>query len=283
MVDIEFLNEKATKLKKSLSKVKQIIDLGYQEFLKTPMYPDRAQYYALFAYDELDKIACHLLKEIANSKKKEDCVLDLANEGVFSEKLNRTFMDFYNFRKTLFENAFKYPPEKMYPLLKNFVDTLDSLFIKELALLVKELKSKEKKVKYPVNVKKLNEKATVLKSMERKLKTFAKYSLEEFKNSPYFIDRTRYYLVSLSDAANWICRHLSRSMKLKPSKECFKNLMESGVLSPDVAIFFQELSNLRETLADPKKDVLPELLYKIITEKLSLIDKFIKDIAKAIY
>jgi len=59
--------------------------------------------------------------------------------------------------------------------------------------------------------------------------------------------------------------------------------MESGVLAPDVAIFFQELSNLRETLADPKKDVLPELLYKIITEKLSLIDKFIKEIAKAIY
>ncbi|RUM58802.1 MAG: hypothetical protein DSY60_00990 [Persephonella sp.] len=283
MIDIEFLNEKATKFKRSLSKVKQILDLGYENFIKTPMYPDRAQYYALFTYDELDKIACHLLKEISNLKKKEDCILDLANEQIFSEKLNRTFIDFYNFRDTLFKNEFKYPPEKMYPLLKNFVDTLDSLFLKELASIVKELKSKEKKLKYPVNIKKLNEQATVLKSMEKKLKTFAKYSLDEFKNSPYFIDRTRYYLVSLADASSWICRHLSRKMGLKTGKECFKGLMENNVLSTDVAIFFQELNNLKETLANPEKEVMPELLYKIITEKLNLIDKFLREIAKTIY
>jgi len=45
MLDIEFLNEKATKLKSALKKIKQIIDFGEDAFLKTPMYPDRVKYY----------------------------------------------------------------------------------------------------------------------------------------------------------------------------------------------------------------------------------------------
>ena len=283
MLDIEFLNEKATKIKTSIKKVSEILNLGKEEFIKRPIYPDRAQYYMLFAYDELDKISCYILKKVANISKKENCLIDLANEKIFSEKVNRVLIDFYNFRKTLFENSFEYPPDKLYPLAKNIVDTLSITFIKELANLVKELKAKEPKLKYPVNLKKLNEHAKNIKSTVKKLKTFSKYSYEDFEKSPLFIDRTRYYLVVLIDLALWVCKHLSRKMGIKARKDCFIGLLEKDVLDRDVAYFLQSLADLRNNLANPEEKIDTKLLYRALTEKLDYFEKFIKSIAKAIF
>ena len=283
MIDIEFLNEKATKVKTSIKKVDDILKTGKEEFIKRPIYPDRAQYYMLFAYDELDKISCYLLKRVANISKKEDCLLDLANEKIFSDKINRVLIDFYHFRKTLFENSFEYPPDKLYPLAKNIVDTLNTTFIKELANLVKELKSKEPKLKYPVNLKKLNEHAKNIKSTVKKLKTFSKYSYEDFEKSPLFIDRTRYYLVVLIDLTLWVCKHLSRKIGIKPRKDCFIGLLERDIIDRDVAYFLQALADLREQLANPEKNIDKQILYRAITEKLHYFEKFIKSVAKAIF
>jgi Protein of unknown function DUF86. len=103
MLDIEFLNEKATKLKSALKKIKQIIDFGEDAFLKTPMYPDRVKYYLIILYDELEAIACHILSNYYNDKIKENCIEKLSKDTIFSEKLNRIFADFNEFKIKYFK------------------------------------------------------------------------------------------------------------------------------------------------------------------------------------
>jgi len=178
MLDTQFLNEKATKLRSALKKVKQIIDRGPDEFINTPMYPDRVQYYMIMAYDELDQIACHLLKEISGIRKKENCITELTSQGIFSGKISRAMTDFQNFRDDIFKTGFSYSPQQMYVSVKNILDNLYDNFIPELASIVKEIKSKEPELKIPVNLKKVNEQAKAVKSSIKKIKIFLDYPFE---------------------------------------------------------------------------------------------------------
>jgi len=288
MLDIDFLNKKASKFITFLKKTKKLLDHGLEEFTKTPIYVDRAEYYILSAYNELEEMACYLLKKVSNIKQKENCLEKLAKEQIFSDKINRAFLDLVQLRKNLFENSFKYPAEKLYPLLKDIIDNLEDKFLKELATLVKELKEKEPKLKIAVNLKKINEQAKAINGAKNKLKTFVNYSEDEFKNSAYAIDRTRYYLVVAIDGALWICKHISRKLGLKPSKNCFENLAKEGYLSKELAEFLQKLADLREKLAreklaNPQENIDTKFLYDLIKNKLHYFDKFLKEVAKIIF
>jgi len=283
MLDIDFLNKKASKFVTFIKKTKQLLDKSLEEFVSLPIYADRAEYYILSAYNELEEIACYLLKKISNEKAKENCLEKLAKEQIFSEKINRAFLDLVELRKSLFDNAFKYPAEKLYPLLKDITDNLSENFLKELASLVKELKEKEPKLAVPVNLKKVNEQAKAIKGAVKKLKTFLNYSSEEFKNSEYAVDRSRYYLVVAIDSALWICRHLARKLGLKVGKNCFEEMTKNGYLSKDVAEFLQELANIRDKLANPEEEVDREFLFDLIKNRLEYFDKYIKEVAKVIF
>ncbi|WP_028949785.1 DUF86 domain-containing protein [Sulfurihydrogenibium subterraneum] len=283
MLNIEFLNEKATKVNNALKKVSKILDVGEDEFLKTPMYPDRVKYYLIILYDELEAIACHILSNIHNEKIKENCLEKLSQEGVFSEKLNRLFQDFVKFKVNLFESGFNYSEKELYHLSKEIVDTLSNLFLKELAEVVRQLKEKQPKLAVPVNLVKLNHHASVIKGEVKRLEPFKKISKEEFLNSNFAIDRSRYFLVVAIDSALWICRHLSRQIGLKPSKDCFKNLGENGVISQDVAQKLSLISSLRDVLADPTKEVDKELLYNLVKSEFEDVsNRFIVEVAKFI-
>ncbi|WP_457641084.1 DUF86 domain-containing protein [Persephonella sp.] len=282
MIDTQFLNEKATKFKSALKKVKQIMDRGSKEFVETPMYPDRVQYYMIIAYDELDQIMCHLLKEILNIKKKENCIEDIASQDIFSGKVSRALIDFYNFRQNIFKTKFNYSPEQMFFAVKNILDNLYDQFIPELASLVKELKSKEPQLKIPVNLKKVNEQAKAVKSAVKKIQTFLNYSYDEFQKNPLFIDRTRYFLVVAIDSSLWICRHILRKLKL-PTKDCFKTLSEKGIISLETGEKMSLFASKRDEFANPQIDIDTEELYKIIKDDLEYFLKFLKEISKAIF
>ncbi len=283
MIDTKFLNEHATKFRSALKKTKQIIDRGIEEFLKIPMYPDRAKYYIIIAYDELDKIACHLLRNITKEKLKENCLEKLVEEKVFSARINRALEDFVNFRKKLFEENFNYSDKELYTFLKQLIDELYEPFIKELAKVVKELKEKEPKLAIPVNMIKVSNQAGAIKSNIKKIEVFLKYPEEEFINSPYAIDRARYFAVVLIDAALWICRHVSRAAKLPRSKECFLNLAQNGIISTQTGEKLQKISNMREQLVDPTKEIDTKEFYKILKEDFPAFLDFIKEVVKSIY
>lgn len=281
MLNIEFLNEKATKTNSTLKKVSNILEFGEESFLKTPMYPDRVKYYLIILYDELEAIACHILSNIHNEKIKENCLERISQEGIFSEKLNRIFQDFVIFRKKLFEENFNYSDKELFFLSNEIVSTLQNLFIKELSQIVKQLKEKQPKLAVPVNLVKLNQHASVIKSEIKRLEPFRKMSQDEFINSPFAIDRSRYFLVVAIDSTLWICRHISRQSGLKPSKDCFKSLGENGVLSLDLAEKLSNITMLRDTLADPTKEIDKKYLYNLVKSDFEkVMNDFIKEISR---
>jgi len=283
LLDIEFLNKKASKFITFIKKTKELLNKGLDEFIRTPLYVDRAEYYILSASNELEEMACYLLRKLTKESKKENCLEQLAREQIFSDKVNRAILDLLNLKKNLFETGFKYPPEKLYPLLKDITDNLSENFLKELATLVKELKEREPKLKVPVNLKKVNEQAKAILGAKKKLQTFLNYSQDEFKSSDYAVDRSRYYLVVAVDGALWICRHLARKLELKAGKNCFDILYKEGYISEDIHKFWSKLADMRDKLVNPKEEVDRDFIYKLIKENLNSFDGYLKEISRIIF
>ncbi len=281
MLDIEFLNEKATKINGTIKKISQIIDFGEETFLKTPMYPDRVKYYLIILYDELEAISCHIFSNYTGEKVKENCLKKIVEESIFSEKLNRVFTDFINFRENLFKEDFSYKEELLYHFTKEISSTLKEYFLKELATVVKQLKEKQPKLAIPVNLVKVNHYASAIKSETKRLKTFSNMDFDSFKNSDFAIDRSRYFMVVAIDSALWICRHIVRQLKLKPSKNCFSVLSENNCLEKDLAQKLEEITKLRDRLANPKEDIDTNLLYNLVKGEFeALMNSYIKAISK---
>lgn len=281
MLDIEFLNEKATQINSTIKKIVQIIDFGEEAFLKTPMYPDRVKYYLIILYDELEAISCHIFSNYTGEKVKENCLKRIVEESIFSEKLNRVFIDFINFRENLFKENFSYKEEHLYHFTKEIVYILKEYFLKELAMVVKQLKEKQPKLAIAVNLVKVNNHASVIKSETKRLKTFSNMDFDSFKNNNFAIDRSRYFMVVAIDSALWICRHIVRQLKLKTSKNCFLVLSENNCLEKDLAQKLEEIVKLRDKLANPKEYIDINVLYNLVKGEFEvLMDSYIKALTK---
>ncbi|MBK3331775.1 DUF86 domain-containing protein [Persephonella atlantica] len=280
MIDVQFLNDKASKMNLFLKKVEKIISMGKDSFISTPMYPDRTQYYLISAYNELEEIACHLLKEITGEKSKGNCVRKLSEEQIFSEKINRVLSDFSKYIADIMENRNSYSPEELFITAREIVKILRERFIKELAGVVKEIKEREPKLSVPVNLRKIQTHAKAVKSSVRKISNFLNFPKEEFINTPLFIDRARYFSVVLIDSSLWICRHILRKSGKKPRKDCFKQLVEEGIISEETEKHISQIAQLREVFADPSTEFDSEKLYRLLKENISHFLNFISEISR---
>ncbi len=283
MLDIQFLNDKASKLVLFLKKADKILKNGEEKFLKIPMYPDRTQYYLISAYNELEEICCHLLKEVTGEKHKGGCVEKIAKEQLFSEKINRVLLDFSSYIKGVMESNYKYTPKEIYIIGSQITTTLLNTFIKELSSVVKKIKAKEPQLSIPVNVKKLQDHAKAIKSSVRKISNFLNFPKEEFTGTPLFIDRARYFSVVLIDSSLWICRHILRKSGKKVGKNCFFQLYEEGFINKETAENMEILSGYRDIFADPTKEFDPEELYKLLKKTVPYFLSFLSEISKAIF
>lgn len=277
IVDTKFLNEKASKAKTFIKKIKQILSLGEEEFSKNPMYPDRTKYYLIVLTDELEQIACHILQVYFQQKFNEKCLEKLVSEEILDAKLSRSLYDLYKLKETLLKENMVYTPENMYHTVSDIISTLDKLVILELAQILKELKEKQPSLKVPVNFKKVNQHISVIKSNLLKLDTFLKYPEEEFLNSPMFIDRSRYFIVIIIDSSLWICRHLLRKLGDRKTDNCFYKLSEKSIIDKDTADLLEYFASNRELFANPTKDIdLKEFYTKLKLSKDAYI-QFIKN------
>lgn len=281
MIDIQFLNQKATKLKSGLKNIKTIIDRGEDSFTKTPMYPDRTKYYLIIIYDILQEMACHILKDVEGHFNKESCLEDISKTGLFSEKINRILQDFVIFRKKLFEENFNYSDRELFHLSKNIVETLDNLFISELAKVVKELKEKAPKLKIPVNLVKINKNLTTMKLEAKRIETFKDLTFQEFEKDSFVIDRVRYFLTVYIDSALWICRHIARQMKVQ-DKRCFIAIAEKQIISQSIANFLQSIADNRDKLANPVENIDLNWLYDTTKNLTDTTQQFIKELSKSL-
>ncbi|WP_293446204.1 HepT-like ribonuclease domain-containing protein [Persephonella sp.] len=283
MLDIQFLNDKASKLVLFLKKADKILKNGEEQFLKIPMYPDRTQYYLISAYNELEEICCHLLKEVTGEKLKGGCVEKIVKEQLFSEKINRVLIDFSSYIKGVMESNYKYTPKEIYIIGSQITTTLLERFIKELSSVVKEIKAKEPKLSIPVNVKKLQDHAKAIKSSVRKISNFLNFPKEEFASTPLFIDRARYFSVVLIDSLLWICRHILRKSGKKVEKSCFQQLHKEGFIDKETAENLEILLKHRNIFADPTKEFDPEELYDLLKKTIPYSLSFLSQISKAIF
>ena len=285
MLDIQLLNQKASKLILFLKKADKILKSGKDTFVSTPMYPDRVQYYLISGYNELEEIACHLLKEIIGEKTKGHCAEKLANQQIFSEKINRVLINYHNYIQSIMEEKFSLSSEELYVVAKEITDTLINLFIKELAAVVKELKAKQPELAIPVNLKKVEKQAKAVKAAVRKISNFLNFPEEEFVKTPLFIDRARYFAVVLIDSSLWICRHIVRKLgeKAGKGKDCTNKLHQLGIISENTAVKMGEIIQYRDIFADPTAEFDPHKLYRLLKENLPAFLDFVKEIAKAIF
>ncbi|NPA58596.1 MAG: DUF86 domain-containing protein [Aquificae bacterium] len=282
MLDVQFLNDKASKLILFLKKAKKVLDLGREEFEKSPMYPDRVQYYLISAFNELEEINCHLLRQITGEKSKGGCTEKISGEGVFSEKINRVLQDYAGYVKGVMEGRREYSPQELFVLAREVVNGLTDRFIKELSGVVKEIKSKEPELKLPVNVKKLQAHAKAIKSAVRKLSNFLTVSEEEFSKSPLFVDRARYFAVVLADSSLWICRHVLRKAGKKPDKDCFSQLSREGFVSQETAERIRGVVEMRDRLANPVEEIDSKKLYKMLKESLPYFLSFLTELSRSL-
>ena len=282
VLDIKFLNDKASKVKTYLKKINQILFLGEEEFKDKPIYPDRTKYYLVILKDEIEQISCHILTVLYGKNFKENCIKKITEEEIFDPKLSRSLLDLNNFINQLMEKNLNYEPENMYSVVKDIISTLDKMFIPQLSKLVKELKEKQPSLKIPVNIKRVQQNISAIISNVKKLDTFLKYDKEEFLNSPLFLDRSKYFLVVAIDGAIWICKHILRKLGDKPDKNCFLKLKEKNILDEETAQYLNELYNFREKLANPTEDVSKEKIYFFTVNAKKYFNSFIKEVIKAI-
>ncbi len=282
VVDTKFLNEKASKAKTFIKKIKQILELGEEEFSKNPMYPDRTKYYLIVLSDELEQIACHILEVYFQQKFNEKCLEKLALEEILDAKLSRSLYDLYKLKENLLKEGLVYTPENMYHTVLDIISTLDKLLIPQLAQILKELKEKQPSLKIPVNLKKVNQHISAIKSNLSKLDTFLKYSEEEFINSPMFIDRSRYFIVVVIDSSLWICKHVLRKLGERKVDSCFNKFYEKGILDKETANILDYFASNRDLFADPTKDIdLHEFYTKLKLSKKAY-NEFVNKILKFI-
>jgi len=282
IVDTKFLNEKASKAKTFIKKIKQILSFGEEEFLKNPMYSDRTKYYFIVLADELEHIACHLLEVYFQQKMEDKCLEKLALEEILDAKLSRSLLDLYKFKENLLKENMKYTPENMYHTVSDIINTLDKLLIPELASILKELKEKQPSLKIPVNLKKVQQHISAIKSNLAKLDTFLKYPEEEFFNSPMFIDRSRYFIVVVIDSSLWICRHILRKLGERNTKNCFHKLFEKDILTKETAETLDYFALNRDLFADPTKNIDLKEFYTKLKEAKKSYNGFVKSILKFI-
>jgi uncharacterized protein YutE (UPF0331/DUF86 family) len=282
VIDIKFLNEKASKIKTYLKKINQILDLGEEEFKNKPIYPDRTKYYLVILKDELEQISCHLLTVLYGKSFKENCSLKLAQEEIFDPKLSRAIIDLNNFINQLMKENLNYEPENMFSIVKDIITAFDKLFISELSKTVKELKEKQPSLKIPVNLKRVEQNISAILSNVKKLDTFLKYEKEEFLSSNLFLDRSKYFLVVAIDSSVWICKHILRKIGEKADSNCFITLYEKNIIDKETADYLDELYKLREKLANPTESIEPEKIYYLTKNAKEYFKKFVNSVVKAI-
>ena len=280
IVDTKFLNEKASKAKTFIKKIKQILDLGEREFSSNPMYPDRTKYYLIVLSDELEQIACHILEVYFQEKFNDNCLKKLALEEILDAKLSRSLYDLANLKETLLKENMVYTPENMYHTVLDIISTLDNLLIPELAQILKQLKEKQPKLKVDVNLKKINQHISAIKSNLSKLDTFLKYGEEEFTNSPMFLDRSRYFIVVIIDSSLWICRHLIRKLGEKTKDKCFYKLVEKNIIDSETARVLEYFALNREVFANPTKEIDAKEFYSNLKLAKTAYVSFVKNVLK---
>lgn len=127
-----------------------------------------------------------------------------------------------------------------------------------------------------VDTKFLNEKAAKAKTFIKKIKQILSLGEEEFSRNPMYADRTKYYLVVLTDELEQIaCHILEVYFQQKFNEKCLEKLVSEEILDAKLSRSLYDLYKLKETFLKENMVYTPENMYHTVFDIISTLDKLL--------
>jgi len=272
---ISLILEAFQNLEKAYVDLKKNLEIPKEEFVKNKLVQDRVRIDFNLAFESTMRVCRHLSAVYGVKTSSKDCLPKIAQYmGLpFAEKL-RKFSEFYFRYRDLKDTV---SPEELYDFLKE-----NLVLFKEFARGVVEHIKKTTGNYLLIDFDLLNEKAKFIKDSVKKIDFVLSQGEEEFKKTPMYYDRVKYFYQVAYDSLFDICKHLAPKFGIKKfGDDCLTKMVERGVISENYYETVLKMTILKNKLISTW-EVSPEELYKSLSE---LNDKFIpvlREISKSL-
>ncbi|WP_461832546.1 HepT-like ribonuclease domain-containing protein [Aquifex sp.] len=262
---ISLIIEAFHNLEKAYVDLKKNLEIPKEEFVKNKLVQDRVRIDFNLAFESSMRVCRHLSTVYGVKTSSKDCLYKLAKfmELPFAEELKK-FSEFYFRYRDMKESV---SPEELYDFLKN-----NLILFKEYARGVIEYIKKTTGNFLLIDFDLLNEKAKFVKDSVKKIDFVLSQGIEEFKKTPMYYDRVKYFYQVAYDSLFDICKHLAPKFGIKKfGDDCLTKMVEKGIIPDSYYDTVFKMMLLKNKLISTW-EVSPEELYNSLKE---LNDKFI--------
>ncbi|AAC07552.1 HepT-like ribonuclease domain-containing protein [Aquifex aeolicus] len=272
---ISLILEAFQNLEKAYVDLKKNLEIPKEEFVKNKLVQDRVRIDFNLAFESTMRVCRHLSAVYGVKTSSRDCLPKIAEHiGLpFADRLKK-FSEFYFRYRDLKDTV---SPEELYDFLKE-----NLVLFKEFARGVVEYIKKTTGNYLLIDFDLLNEKAKFIKDSVKKIDFVLSQGEEEFKKTPMYYDRVKYFYQVAYDSLFDICKHLAPKFGIKKfGDDCLTKMVEKGVIPPEYYETVLKMTLLKNKLISTW-EVSPEELYRSLKE---LNDKFIpvlREISKSL-
>lgn len=272
---ISLIVEAFTLVEKAYTDLKKNLLLSEEEFVQNPLVQDKVRTDFNLAFENSMRVCRHLSAVYNIKTTSKDCLVktgELVGMENFQDLQKLT--DFYiNFRDLKKEIGAK----ELYLFLK------ESLHLfKDYAQAVVEFIKRETNNPLLIDFDLLNEKAKFVKESVKKIDFVLSRGLEEFKKTPMYYDRVKYFYQVAYDSLFDICKHLAPKFGVKRfGDDCLSKLVEVGVIPQDFYMDVLKMTSLKNRLISTW-ETSPEELYERLLEIKDKIEPVMKSIAQSL-
>jgi len=272
---ISLIVEAFTLVEKAYADLKRNLSLPEEDFVKNTLLQDKVRTDFNLAFENTMRVCRHLSAVYNIKTTSKDCLVktgELVGMKNFQDlqRLTDFYISFRDLRKEI-------KPEELYRFLKENL----TLF-RDYAQAVVEFVKKETNNPLLIDFELLNEKARFVKESLKKIDFVLSQGLEEFKRTPMYYDRVKYFYQVAYDSLFDICKHLAPKFGVKKfGDDCISKLVEVGVIPQDYYMDVFKMTNLKNKLISTW-EVSPEELYYRLAEIKDKIEPVMKSIAQSL-
>ncbi len=272
---ISLILEAFQNLEKAYVDLKKNLEIPKEEFVKNKLVQDRVRIDFNLAFESSMRVCRHLSAVYGVKTSSKDCLYKIAQHiGMpFAEELKK-FSEFY-FKYRDLKDAVS--PEELYDFLKN------NLFLfKEYARWIVEYIKKTTGNYLLIDFDLLNEKAKFIKDSVKKIDFVLKQGLDEFKKTPMYYDRVKYFYQVAYDSLFDICKHLAPRFGIKKfGDDCLTKMVEKGVIPEEYYETVLKMMLLKNKLISTW-EVSNEELYNSLRELNPKFPEVLREISKSL-
>ncbi len=272
---ISLIIEAFQNLEKAYIDLKKNLEIPKEEFVKNKLVQDRVRIDFNLAFESSMRVCRHLSAVYGIKTSSKDCLYKVAQFiGLpFAEDLKK-FSEFYFKYRDLKESV---SPEELYDFLKN-----NLVLFKEYARGVVEFIKKTTENYLLIDFELLNEKAKFVKDSVKKIDFVLKQGIEEFKKTPMYYDRVKYFYQVAYDSLFDICKHLAPKFGIKKfGDDCLTKMVEKGIIPQEYYETVLKMTLLKNKLISTW-EVSNEELYNSLKELNNKFPVILREISKSL-